>query len=290
VKDLNYQLKNLCTKAGHGSYSTRFSRHSILQQTADQLHNMGYKIKTAEGLKPKHVEALINLWKEEGLNTGTLKNRITQLRWWAREVGKAGIIAKNNIEYGIHKRGAYKENRAFSLSNKDLSKVAESRIRMALRLQEAFGLRKEEALKLRPSIAYKGDHLHLKASWTKGGRARSIPITNEYQRSLLDYMQQVVSRGSLIPNDKSYIQFVRTYYEVTKAAGITKPHGLRHQYAQNRYRELTGGMEPRVCGGKPKANMSEMELMKDFAARMEISQELGHNRLEITNVYLGGAN
>lgn len=289
MRDLNFQLKTLCEKAGHGSYSTRFSRHSILQQSADQLHDLGFKLKSSNGLKPKHVEALINLWKEEGLGTGTLKNRLTQLRWWAREVGKSGIVAKKNNDYDIEQRGACKSNRAFSLSNEDLRQVSDDRVRLALRLQEAFGLRKEEVLKMRPSIAYKGDHLHLKASWTKGGRARSIPVFSEYQKTLLEHTHQIVGRGSLIPDGKNYIQFVRTYYEATKAAGIAKPHGLRHFYAQQRYRELTGGMQPRVCGGKARSDMSDMERMKDFAARMEISQELGHNRLEITNVYLGGA-
>ena len=47
---------------------------------------------------------------------------------------------------------------------------------MSLRLQQAFGLRREEALKIQPRWADRGEHLHLKASWTKGGRERTVPI------------------------------------------------------------------------------------------------------------------
>jgi hypothetical protein len=47
---------------------------------------------------------------------------------------------------------------------------------MSLRLQAAFGLRREEAVKFQPSYADRGDRLALKASWCKGGRAREIPV------------------------------------------------------------------------------------------------------------------
>jgi integrase len=50
---------------------------------------------------------------------------------------------------------------------------------MSLRLQRAFGLRREEAIKLQPRWADRGDHLQLKASWTKGGRERTVPIRTE---------------------------------------------------------------------------------------------------------------
>jgi len=51
-----------------------------------------------------------------------------------------------------------------------LDKVRDAHVRMSLELQQAFGLRREEAIKFIPSFADRGDHLVLKASWTKGGR------------------------------------------------------------------------------------------------------------------------
>ena len=56
---------------------------------------------------------------------------------------------------------------------------------MSLKLQAAFGLRREESIKIRPEWADRGDRLALKASWTKGGREREIPIrTAEQPRQL----------------------------------------------------------------------------------------------------------
>ena len=53
---------------------------------------------------------------------------------------------------------------------------------MSLELQQAFGLRREEAMKFQPSFADQGDHIRLKGSWTKGGKA--------WVRVLPDYVRQ----------------------------------------------------------------------------------------------------
>lgn len=67
---------------------------------------------------------------------------------------------------------------------------------LSLRLQEAFGLRREESIKLRPTWADRGDVLHLKASWTKGGKERGIPISNDAQRALLDEAKRFAGQGA----------------------------------------------------------------------------------------------
>ncbi|NVK17243.1 MAG: integrase domain-containing protein [Methylocystaceae bacterium] len=249
MRDLNFELKNMCRNIKHGSYVSRANRHSILQISANQLFDLGYKLDFAKSLKPKHVESLLGKWKEEGLSTGTIKNRLSHLRWWAKTVGKPGILKKENAKYGI---GARKKNytpRAFSLSTEMLDQITNDRVRLALQLQQTFGLRKEEALKFRPSVAVFGEKLVLHPAWTKGRRGREIPITNEYQRKLLDAVHTMAGNGSLVPTDKNYIQFVRVYYREACKAKIKNPHGLRHFYAQQRYMTLTCGMKPPALGG-----------------------------------------
>ena len=58
----------------------------------------------ASSLKEKHVKALIERWKAEELATGTIKNRVTCLRWWAEKIGKASVIPAENIALAIPKR------------------------------------------------------------------------------------------------------------------------------------------------------------------------------------------
>jgi len=61
---------------------------------------------------------------------------------------------------------------------------------------------------------------------------------------------------------------------------------LRHSYAQERYGDLTGRLAP-VAGGASASELSEAEKLQDHKARLQISEELGHSREEVTAVYLG---
>jgi integrase len=157
---------------------------------------------------------------------------------------------------------------------------------MSLELQQAFGLRREEAIKIRPDLADRGDTLWLKPSWTKGGRERIIPIRTEKQRAVLDNARQLAGKGSLIPSHKTYKQQMKLYEGQCIRAGLSKMHGLRHAYAQRRYVELTGFLAP-IAGGPNRTALSADERALDKKARAAISAELGHDRERITTVYLG---
>src|SRR6056297_3667289 len=104
MKDLNYQLKALCRNNRDGSHATREIRERLLSQMANQLLELGYRRLQPRSLKPKHVEALVSLWKDQGLTIGTVKNRLAVLRWWAAKVNKASVVARDNHAYGIGER------------------------------------------------------------------------------------------------------------------------------------------------------------------------------------------
>ena len=104
MHDLNHQLKHLCEKNRDGSYGTQAQRSKVLQLSADQLVVMGYRHLMAHTLKPKHVEALTEKWIAGGLSAGTLKNRMSALRWWALKVNRQNVIARSNDHYGIPDR------------------------------------------------------------------------------------------------------------------------------------------------------------------------------------------
>ena len=156
----------------------------------------------------------------------------------------------------------------------------------SLRLQAAFGLRRGESLKIRPEWADRGDRITLKDSWTKGGRGRDVPIWNESQRQTLDDAKRLAGRGSLIPAGMTYVEQLRRFEHHTAQAGIHGVHGHRHQYAQDRYRALTGWAAP-AAGGPHARELTASQRERDHAARATISSELGHSRVQICGVYLG---
>lgn len=287
MRDLNYQLKELCRKNRDGSYATQAQRLALLTLMANQLHELGYRQMEAQSLKPKHIEALVKHWLGADLAIATMKNRMAALRWWAEKVGRQNVIARSNDHYGIPERQFVTNvSKAQAVDADALAKVRDEHVRVSLELQQAFGLRREEAIKFIPSYADRGDYLVLKDTWTKGGKAREIPLRTAAQREVLDRAHQLAGRGSLIPASRTYIQQLRIYEGHTARAGLSKLHGLRHAYAQQRYLELTGRPCP-AAGGARSSELDSAQKAQDTAARLAISLELGHEREAVTAIYLG---
>jgi len=282
------ELLQMCARNRDGSFSTQAARRNILSMVGRQLVELGIYNLPATGLKQKHITKVLERWKADGCSDATLKNRMAHLRWWTEKIGKPNLIPRTNAELGIGRRKyVTNETKAVHVADDVLSSVGDERVRLSLELQRAFGLRREESIKFQPAYAIDGsDRIKLKASWCKGGRERVIPIRNEHQLDVLRRVAQFAGSGSLIPSGETYKEQLKRYENVTSRMGLNKLHGLRHAYAQQRYRELTG-WEPPVSGG-PKAKQLTPEMKAvDLAARLAISEELGHSREAITAVYLG---
>ena len=287
MRNLNYQLKQLCYRNRDGSEATQRDREHTLSLIADQLYELHFTGLNAHSLKAKHVDALVRCWLESGLSPGTLKNRMATLRWWAEKIGRRHIIALSNDHYGIPRRQFVADgSKAQQVTAEQLARVQDVYVRMSLELQQAFGLRREEAIKFRPSYADRGERLVLKDTWTKGGKARVIPIRTAGQRAVLERVHALVGKGSLIPVERNYIEQRRIYERHTVNAGLSKMHGLRHAYAQARYAELTGWLSP-AAGGPSTRELNPAQRKLDQSARLTVSHELGHEREAVTSVYLG---
>ena len=286
MRDLNFDLKRLQRARDDGSHGTRIARSYALAQMADTLHGLGFKGLRATGLKRKHAVALVREWKRQGRSVGTMKNRTAHLRWWAERIGRPGVVPSNG-ELGIANREyVTNEDKSVVLDPDKLALVNDAHVAMALRLEAAFGLRREEAIKFIPGRDDRGDRIRLKGSTTKGGRPREVPVRNEAQRNLLDDARRLVGSGALIPPERNYKQQLKVYESRTREAGLYRMHGLRHAYAQSRYEELTGWKSP-AAGGPPQRALIGAGRRMDGAARRTIAEELGHGRAAVSSVYLG---
>lgn len=171
-------------------------------------------------------------------------------------------------------------SKAKALPEAALTSIKNERIKISLELQKAFGLRREECLKFQPAFALDGQSadttqsIKLAPTWCKGGRAREVPVRTEYQRQVLLRASAIAGRGSMIPPDKKYVQQLGVYEQATKRAGLSQMHGLRHAYAQERYKELTGWDSP-ACGGPQSTSLNESQRQIDLVARLQVSNELG---------------
>ena len=286
MRDLNYDLKRLQAAHDDGSHGTRTARSYALAQIADTLHELGFKGLRSTGLKRKHVVALVREWKRQGRSNGTMKNRMAHVRWWANRIGRSAVVPSNGA-LGIGNREyVTNEDKSVVLDPDKLALVKDDHVAMALRLEETFGLRREEAIKFTPARDDRGDRIRLKGSTTKGGRPREVPVLKDSQRKLLDEARRLAGSGALIPPERNYKQQLKIYESQTRAAGLYRLHGLRHAYTISRYEELTGWKAP-AAGGPRQRSLTGARRRIDGEARRKIAEELGHRRASVVGVYAG---
>lgn len=128
---------------------------------------------------------------------------------------------------------------------------------------------------------------------TKGGRAgASAPRwigVDEHVRDALAFAAKVSPMGSrnMVALGESYqdVQqgIVRPAREVLHAHNLKGFHELRAAFACHRYEQITQHRAP-INGGQCYA----LDLRLDREARMQISQELGHGRIDVVAAYIGG--
>lgn len=205
-------------------------------------------------------------------------------------------------EGGLPKRsGIATGNRGVSEAAHNAAMGATSeRLWALLELQRNFGLRFEESAKLDAARALreaeKTGSVSIKDG-TKGGRARTIPITSHAQITALQRAAAMQDGRSMIPAEQNYREFRQEAYREIGRHPVNF-HGERHHYAQTRYRDLLGAECPVKAGikhGRAHHEYLAKELgvsvaharMQDQEIRSEVARELGHGRIDVTNSYLG---
>lgn len=278
---------------GKVSYGTHAAFATFKRDFDRRLQAAGIHQLKPKNLKPKHIEAVLAQLRAEvaaeARSLGSAKNWCSHLRAFVRLIDRRYLVPRTNAELGFGQRVYVRtESKAVVLGAVHLDRVTCPYVMASLKLQSAFGLRREEAIKIVPQLADRGDRLVLEASWCKGRRERVVPIRTASQRAALDEAKSLAAtteKGSLIPTRKYVQQKWRFEYQCRKA-GLHGSHGLRHEYAQQRFRELAGFACP-LAGGPKRRDMTPGMRRSDHDARLEIARELGHGRIDVVNVYLG---
>lgn len=286
------------TDGTKASFETMEKRAAVLFSTFTDLRTMGYKLADVRQFKGRHVEVLTKHWLDKGLSPSTLQNNLSTLRTFSAWIGKEGMVegAAKYFQNGEATRSSINTtDKSWSANGVSLeAKLAElrlidERVALQIELQAMFGLRVKESVMLRPHLADKGTYLAISIG-TKGGRDRTVPIDSEKKRELLDRAKTFAGRptASTAAPELSLKQALGHYSRVLRNVGITKAaagvtsHGLRHNYANDRYQHYAGADAP-VRGG----SLAEFDRELDRAARLEVSEELGHSRESVSTYYLG---
>jgi integrase len=170
------------------------------------------------------------------------------------------------------------------------------RVAAIVMLARTTGMRLREAILADlPRLQREAEHLGRIniQDGTKGGRSgASAPRwieANEAVKAALQLARQASPTGSrnLLVRDESYAAFLQQTVlparETLHEHGLKGFHELRAAYACERYEQLTGHAAP-VNGG----HCYRIDPDLDRQARLQISLELGHNRINVVSAYIGG--
>ncbi len=251
---------------------------------------------------------------ERAHSAGYIEQQLSILRVYADSwIGKPGMVrplaayiddpARFKRSYVAQKDRSWESNEIEASTIIERVAAIDPRVAAQLALLLAFGLRRKEAIMFMPRIAVVPREsvpvaqdaseryaVFLKVQrGTKGGRLRFVAIRHDDQRSALELALQYAPHASshLGHPGLSLKQSLKRFDNVLRKAGITgnqlgvTAHGLRHQFAQEFHVELTGVRAP-VRGGDA---CDDPEMLK--CALLEIAQQLGHNRTQIMQAYVG---
>jgi len=289
-----YQLKQLMKYNRDGSVMKQTVRLQTLISAFQHLQEQRGYSKRFDLAKfdKKDMDRLVHDWKEQGLQQRTMANRLAEFRWMVSKLGTSNRLPRDNKSFGLRRTSTIpKIDRAIELNRAKLSHLSE-RDQLVTELRRDFGLRTEEALKFSHEYATSktDDTIHLKGSWTKGGREREIEITRDSQRELLERVQAFQDKNSersMIPKDSKFVSYYRQYNE-NRAAVEIAGHGLRHQWAQERFEQVSGLKAPLASGPKYSELTADQQRRWENGARI-VNKELGHgkDRQDITATYIG---
>lgn len=288
VNNLLAQLDKLARHCRQGSYQTR-KRYREGGERACVFWHEHFRLQSWKNLSGKHLVAYVIYMQEKGLAASTIKTDLAAIRFWHDRIDRSRYRLPSNDELGVDL-----ERRRFSGTDRTWSVAEYERYRriciecghedfadIAL-LCKKMGLRIHEVHRLDTAAveaAHRSEDQALEVKG-KGGKIRRVPVEDAEVWEVLDKWKGRVPRGHKlfvaddVPTDvaiKRAQQFLVRVRPDVQDADSDRPmtyHGLRHCYAARKYEQL-------VAEGKGALD-----------AHLEVSRLLGHERPEVTDIYL----
>ena len=246
-----------------------------------------FHLEKLANLSGKHLIAYVQDMKERGLSPSTIKTELSAIRLWHDQLPNARYKLPANAELDLDRRAYGKEDRTWSYREFNLMigecwKADRKDFEACIVIGRYAGLRIHEVMRIDTAIAraaLQNGYITIKG---KGGKVREVPINDTIRIELTDMLKVMPpGRKLFVPAGRdthSVIHeleaFIRRHRDAVKDEGSERPmtfHGLRHTCAADWYRRLT----------------REGKTLHE--ARLQVSHWLGHERAEITQIYLAGS-
>jgi integrase len=277
---------------------TQEKRKTVMKSFVADMHLLSYRLESMNNVREKHIFAWVDFLVKQSQKPSTIQNKLSVLRIYCSWIGKKGMVRSPEYYVAdsvlVKRSTATKSDKSWDGKNVDeLIQVVSHKdviVGMQLKLCHQFGLRRLEAIMIKPHIADEGAYIHVR-SGTKGGRPRLVPIVTEKQREVLEEAKAMTDSksglicrpGKSLKQAINRFKFIMCYCGITKLGEGVTPHGLRHGYVHRRYEARTEGGKLPVKGGKP----GEVDSHLAKVAKMKVMEEVGHSRVSVTTAYGG---
>ena len=279
------QLDKLARHNRQGSFRTKERYYEAFKRFCAYLADT-YHLQKLENISGKHLTSYVLYLQEGGKSASTIKTDLAAIRFFHDKMSRPKYQLPTNdaLVTELERRRFGGVDRTWSNVefNKMLGKaLAEDRYDyiLALYLARYAGLRIHECFRMDTSTAERALRENAITIKGKGGKIRTVPINEQIALALRKQLERTERGHKLlvpdgVPTDRAIAAlqfFIMRHRDEVQDSGSDRPmtfHGLRHTYAAEKYRELTS------------SGMGALD------AHFAVSRLLGHERPDVTNIYL----
>lgn len=305
MSSIERQIDKIFRHTRQGSYGTRARYRGTCINFGKFLADR-YKMQNVKNLGDKHVVAYIKHRQEQGLAPKTIKNDLAAIRYLHDQLPRTRNNLSSNQKlqqkYSLkfEKTPNIKGNRAWTQQEyenakniaiqqgkPDYAHILTLARTMGLRITEAVAVSRAQAERaLREGIYHVGKE-------AKNGKERDVPLSLEVRRVFQEKLKETARGNRLFIDVKAgekthevvyraekWLEDIRGRAETQEGRESrwwhdksTPPltyHGLRYSYVQERMEHL-----------------QNEGFSRDAAAQI-VSQEVGHERIEVISIYTAG--
>ena len=280
---LEAQLNKLARHNRQGSYRTKERYYMAMKRFCHFLAE-AFRLQKLSNFSGKHLVAYVLWMQEKELSASTIKTDLAAIRFFHDKISNPKYKLPTNTELGVEleRRCFGDTDRTWSVAefNRLLGKALDREdYILALYLARYAGLRIHECVRIDTAIARQAIREAAITIKGKGGKVRTVPINQQIISALEKCLKSTPPGGKLlvpdsIPTDKAINQlqqFILLHREDVQDPDSNRPltfHGLRHTYAAEKYSQLID------------------EGVSELDAHLTVSRLLGHERADVTNIYL----
>ena len=279
------QAEKLYRHNRQGSYKTKERYFEAYKRFLRYVGDT-YRLEKLANISGKHLSGYVECMQHKNYSASTIKTDLAAVRFWHDQIPNAKYELPSNNEFNLERRKFSGVDRTWSNAefNRMISecwKIRRDDYEACIVIARYAGLRLHEVMRIDTAIARAALKTGFIAIKGKGGKTREVPI-NETIRIEFEKFLKITPAGHklFVPKDKqthiaktelqNFINARRKFVQDPGSSRHLTFHGLRHTCAAEWYKKL-------IDEGKT-----------EYQARLQVSKRLGHERDDVTRVYLSG--